>query len=124
MSQRGRPFEPGNKLGRGRPRGSRNKTSAAVKELLESHAVSLVGKLVVEAIQGNLQVMKLCIERVMPALQELPVQLGKLPTGNFAELAFAGQTVLSKAAAGKITLTEARRMTGLIDALRQNLETA
>jgi hypothetical protein len=30
MNPRGRPFEPGNKMGRGRPKGSRNKSKAAV----------------------------------------------------------------------------------------------
>ena len=35
MSQtRGRPFAPGNKLGRGRPRGSRNKATLVFQKML------------------------------------------------------------------------------------------
>jgi hypothetical protein len=32
---RGRPFEPGNKLGRGRPKGSRNKAKSPGQDLLQ-----------------------------------------------------------------------------------------
>ena len=32
--KRGRPFEPGNKLGRGRPPGSRNKKTLIIQEIL------------------------------------------------------------------------------------------
>src|SRR5215831_10610324 len=36
--QRGRPFAPGNTMGRGRPKGSLNKTTLLVKEILGEHA--------------------------------------------------------------------------------------
>src|SRR5205085_11160757 len=36
-SMRGRPFQPGNKYGRGRPRGSRNKLARVCQDTLDSH---------------------------------------------------------------------------------------
>jgi hypothetical protein len=53
MEKRGRPFEVGNKLGRGRPRGSRNKRTLAVQELLNGHTEGLVRKALVMALQGD-----------------------------------------------------------------------
>jgi len=63
---RGRPFEAGNKFGRGRPRGSRNKTTVLAQELLESHAEPVVRKALMMAIQGDTAAMKLCMDRILP----------------------------------------------------------
>ncbi len=41
---RGRPFEKGNKLGKGRPQGSRNKVTLAVDDLLNGEAEALTRK--------------------------------------------------------------------------------
>jgi hypothetical protein len=51
---RGLPFEPGNKFGRGRPKGSRNKsTISAGNRLLAEHAVPLMRKNIAEGLQTN-----------------------------------------------------------------------
>ena len=42
--KRGRPFEPGNHFGRGRPKGSRNKRSLVANELLIEHGEAIVRK--------------------------------------------------------------------------------
>jgi len=41
---RGKPFPPGNAFGRGRPKGSRNKTTPAAQNLLEQHYEALMAK--------------------------------------------------------------------------------
>lgn len=67
MATRGRPFEPGNKFGRGRPRGSRNKTSAAVQELLNSHAEAIVRKAILLALKdGQPAMIRALLDRVVP----------------------------------------------------------
>jgi hypothetical protein len=49
MAIRGRPFERGNKFGRGRPRGSRNQISQEARELLLTFKGTVVRKSVLEA---------------------------------------------------------------------------
>ena len=44
MAKRGRPFEAGNKFGRGRPLGSRNKKTRLIEELLDENSESLLHK--------------------------------------------------------------------------------
>jgi hypothetical protein len=124
MSQRGRPFEPGNKFGRGRPRGSRNRVTTRVKELLEGHADSLARKLLLEAMQGNMLAMKLCIERLMPVPRDQPVRLGSMRMGSAAEVAKASEALIKKVASGAITPTEAQRVCELIETRRRAIESA
>jgi hypothetical protein len=123
MSVRGKPFEPGNKIGRGRPRGSRNKTTQLAQELLDSHAESLVRKCLVMALQGDPKTMQICMDRILPARRELPVRIGKLPTRTAAELAKASELVMRKVAAGKLTVAQGQAFAELIDRRRQVIET-
>jgi hypothetical protein len=44
MAKRGRPFEAGNKPGRGRPPGSRNLKTLLIEELLDENSESLLHK--------------------------------------------------------------------------------
>jgi hypothetical protein len=41
---RGRPFQPGNSFGRGRPAGSRNKATIALQAMLEQHGEHILKK--------------------------------------------------------------------------------
>ena|ERR1041385_1489157 len=66
---RGRPFLPGNKFGRGRPKGSRNREKSPGQHLLDEWTPHLVRKLISMAMQGSLSAMRLCMERISPALR-------------------------------------------------------
>jgi len=123
MPARGKPFAPGNKLGRGRPRGSRNKTTLLAQELLDSYAEPLVRKCLHMALQGDPKAMQLCMDRILPARRDLPMKLGKLPMGTAAELCEASATVLQKAASGQLTVMQAQGFSGLIENHRSMIET-
>lgn len=123
MATRGRPFEPGNKLGRGRPRGSRNKTTLMAQKLLDSYAEPLVMKCVHQAMHGDLRAMKLCMDRVLPARRDLPVKIGKLSMRTPEDVSKASDTVLHKVAAGHITPTQGQALADLIEGRRRTMET-
>lgn len=50
---RGRPFEPGNKLGRGRPKGSRNKSKSTGQDLFDEYAEHLTRKAISLGLAGD-----------------------------------------------------------------------
>ena len=123
MADRGRPFEPGNKFGRGRPKGSRNKKTVVAQQLLDSHAESLVRKCLVLALQGDLKAMQLCIERILPVRRDAPVHIGQLLLRTAADISKAIETVTQKVASGRITPTEGQGVARLLDSCRHALET-
>lgn len=123
MAVRGKPFEVGNKLGRGRPRGSRNKTTLLARELLDSYAEPLARKCVVMALQGDPKAMQLCMDRILPVRRDLPVKLGVLPVGTAADLSKASETVMNKVTAGQITPTQGKAFSELIEDRRRVIET-
>ncbi|MFL6352927.1 MAG: hypothetical protein ACJ74Z_13905 [Bryobacteraceae bacterium] len=77
MSQRGRPFQPGNTFGQGRPRGSPNKKSLALQELLLNQGGEIIQTLIDRAKEGERTALALCVERLIPRLKdvsELPLE--------------------------------------------------
>ena len=81
---RGRPFEPGNTLERGRPTGSRNKAKSVGRVLLDEYAPHLVRKCISLAMNGDLGAMRLCMGLISPARQEACIRM-ILPTIQTAQ---------------------------------------
>ncbi len=113
MAARGRPFEPGNKFGRGRPRGSRNKTTMVAQQIMNNHADPLVRKALVMAMQGDTAILRAFLDRILPVRKETPVKLGTLPMATIPDILKASKAVLEKVTSGKLTITEAQGVTDL-----------
>jgi len=92
---RGKPFQAGNKYGRGRPRGSRNKVTRVCQDTLDSHAENLIKKCLVLAYQGNPTAMRLCMERLMPARRQRTLQFKLPPIKTITDVAVASESVVS-----------------------------
>jgi len=119
---RGRPFEPGNTFGKGRPRGSRNKTTKAALELINSHSEPVVRKVIVMALQGNETMLRALFDRIVPARRETPVNIGKLPTTTIDDLGKANEQLVKLVSSGKLTITEANGLADLIEKQRKLFE--
>ena len=123
MAKRGRPFETGNKFGHGRPVGSRNKNTLLVEELLDENSESLLQKALNLAKQGNIPMLRLLLDRVLPRPKDAPVSLGPLPMNTPEELLQAQESVMQELALGQITPNQATEIFSLIEARRRVLET-
>ena len=120
---RGRPFQPGNKHGRGRPRGSRNKAARVCQETLDSHAESLTKRCLSLAYQGNPTALRICMDRLVPAPRQRALQF-KIPhTKTIADVSSASESVLSAVACGQLTPAEGDAFSGMLDGRRRMIET-
>src|SRR5260370_21634732 len=61
----GRPFGRGNKIGKGRPPGSRNQRTVFA-EMMDSHGEALIKQCQVLALKGDPTALRLCLERLLP----------------------------------------------------------
>jgi len=112
--KRGRPFEPGNKFGRGRPKGSRNRLTRKAQALFDEYQEPVIKKCITEALRGNPRAMTLCVERILPPQRDIPVRvkMKKLETREGSDS--AAQQVLEDMGKGKITPQEAERTYSLL----------
>lgn len=93
---RGRPFEPGNAFGQGRPPGSPNKKGLLLQRLLLENGDKILKTLIDRAKKGDRAALALCVERLIPRLKdaaELPEdslfttsQHTETPTLDIAEI--------------------------------------
>jgi hypothetical protein len=103
---RGRPFAPGNTLGRGRPKGSRNKAKSPEQALLDEFAPHLTRKCIALALQGDLSALRICMERVSPARRgsRIPIALPRIET--VGDVDRAAEQVTQALRRGDLTPTE------------------
>jgi len=118
-------FAPGNNIGKnGRPQGSRNKATLAIEKLLEGEAEALTRKAIELAKDGDMQALRLCMERLCPPRRDSPasVPLPKVETPA-ADTAKAMASVLEAVAEGDITPSEGTAIAGIIEHHRRAIET-
>jgi hypothetical protein len=123
MAKRSRPFEAGNKFSRGRPPGSRNQKTLLIEELLDENSESLLHKALNLAQQGNIPMLRLLLDRVLPRTKDAAVSIGLLPMRTPEELLQAQESVMQELALGQLTLNQVEQIFSLIEARRRLLET-
>jgi hypothetical protein len=121
--KRGRPFEPGNQFGHGRPRGSRNKKKAILQQVLEEHAPALLRKGLLLAIEGDAPLLRLFLDRVLPRPQDSPVRMGRLPMTTIEEVVQAQIQIWNKLTSGELTPAQARQFDALLGSRREVIVT-
>jgi hypothetical protein len=121
---RGRPFEPGNKQGRGRPKGSRNKTVSPARALLNEYALPLTRTCIGQAMQGDPSAMRLCMQHIYPPLQDRSIRMGLSGIRSAADLDKAAENVTHAVGRGKITPTEGGRVMSILAGRSRIIETA
>ena len=115
-----RPGQSGNP--RGRPQGSRHKTSMAIDALLDGDAERLTRKAIEMALGGDGPAMRLCLDRIAPARKDRPVPF-TLPTlETAADAKDAAAAIVRAVADGDLTPSEAAELSKLLDNFIRVLE--
>ena len=108
---RGRPFPPGNP---GRPKGARHKATQAIQALLDGEGEALTRKAIELALAGDATALRLCLDRILPALRERPIGRASAAVGSQDAVA-ASAALLAAVAAGEIAPGEAREVGRLLE---------
>ena len=108
---RGRPFEPGNKFGKGRPKGSPNKKKNETSEALEEYAPHVLRKSLGMGLEGNVPILRKLLDKILPTFREatFKIRLPRIKTA--ADAVVASNKVLQAVAQGKITPTRGEQLT-------------
>jgi hypothetical protein len=120
---RGRPFEPGNTLGRGRPKGSRNRAKSPGQDLFDEFAPHITRKCIAQALQGEPSAMRICMNRISPARLGECIRIGLPPIKTAGDLHKAGEKVTQTVGRGEITPTEGGKMMNILAGRAKIIET-
>jgi len=121
MDIRGRPFAPGNKLGKGRPKGSKNKINPDARKLLEEYKVPLTQAAISLALRaakldpetgkpdpfGDPRMLKSLIDLIFRLEREKPIRIGKLSVDTPTDVKKSYGKVARTLSKGEIDGTQA-----------------
>ena len=93
------------------------------EQLLEGETEQLVRKVVDLAKNGNIQALRLCLDRALPIRKERSIELEFLPAKNAQDLAANFQCVLAAVGDGRITPAEAQALTEILSSQARLFET-
>ena len=119
---RGRPFERGNHFSRGRPRGSRNKSTQALQKMLGAYAEPVIAKCISAALEGDRSAMRLCMERILPPIKYSPVQLRLPRVKNAVGVGSAMERLVQGVANGEIPPEQAEMMAKVLEIRASRLQ--
>jgi hypothetical protein len=106
----------------GRPRGSRNKASLRMQELLEEHEEQLVKKAIELAMDRNIAALRLCFDRIAAARRTEPLFPEMPPLADAAGAVGAMASLASAAIAGDVTADEAVKLAKVISVYTTTLD--
>ncbi len=100
----------------GRPKGSRNKVTAAVEKLLNGEAEELTRTCINLAKTGDSTALRLCIERLIPPMRDRAINIDLPQVVTSADLPQAFAQAVTAVANGEITPAEGGALAGLLGA--------
>jgi hypothetical protein len=107
----------------GRPRGSRDKRTLVLAELVDGDGVEIVGKLLARAKKGDPWAVRLVVERLLPKMERrLQIDLPRVEQAS--DVASAVAQVIELASSGDLTVDEARAFLALLESQRKAIETS
>jgi hypothetical protein len=107
----------------GRPPGSRNKATLAAEALLEGALERLTGEAIALALDGDANLLRLCITRLLPAPRGRRIQLDLPEGGDMDGIAASLTATIRAVAEGVISPLEATDLAEVIEAQRRTVET-
>ena len=99
----------------GRPVGSRNKASIAVENLFLDEQERLSRKCIKLAMRGNMQALKLCIERICPVRRDSPINVQLPRVKSVEDATKLTSTLIDKVTSGELTPSQGELLSRLIE---------
>ncbi|MDP2359056.1 MAG: DUF5681 domain-containing protein [Beijerinckiaceae bacterium] len=119
-STRFKPGRSGNPSGR--PNGARNRTTLAIEALLDGEGEALTRKAIELAKAGDMQALRLCMERLCPPRKDRPITFAIPDVASISDIVGAQGALIAAVASGEVTPSEAGEVSKLLDAYARAVE--
>jgi hypothetical protein len=106
----------------GRPPGARNKVTVAVETLLDGDAEKLTRKAIELGNAGEMQALRLCLERIIPPRKDRPVTFDMPEVKCAKDVVGAIAALLGSVSKGDITPSEAGEVSKIFDVYVRAIE--
>lgn len=108
----------------GKPRGARNLSTRQAQILLEGQTEALTEKAIEMALAGDMTALRLCLDRILPARRDRPVEVDLPVVETAADHAPALAAVAAAVALGDLAPAEGKAVAEVLELHRKAIETA
>jgi hypothetical protein len=98
----------------GRPPGSRNRATLLMEALFEGEAEQLTRKAIELAMAGDINAMRLCLDRLLPARKDRPIHLSLPPVSDLVQVSSTMSIVVEAIGSGSITPSEGETLANVL----------
>jgi len=116
-----KPGQSGNP--RGRPKGSRHKTTLAIEQLLDGEAEEITRKAIEKAKEGDITALRLCLDRLAPSRKDRHIEFNLPKMEKAGDAANASAAIVEAASSGELTPSEAAELLKIIESYARTLQT-
>ena len=106
----------------GRPKGIRNKATLLAEALLQTEVEAICRKAIEEAKNGNIQAIKIILDRILPPKKESPIHIALPLVQNPTDILKATQHIVASVGRGEITPGEGEALSRIIDVHAKAIE--
>ncbi|MBN8827960.1 MAG: hypothetical protein J0H68_04570 [Sphingobacteriia bacterium] len=106
----------------GRPKGSQNKATMAVQQLLDDEGEGIARKAIELALGGDITAIKCVLERIVPPAKSKPITIDLPEVSSVQDTLIATSKVISEVSSGNITPQDGLLMVGLLEKFAKTLE--
>jgi hypothetical protein len=106
----------------GRPKGIKDKR-VALRSLFEAHADKLAQKAIDLALAGDVQALRICVDRIVPPVREDRISIDLPPIADVAGCADAQDVITRAVAIGELLPSQGEALAGLVEHRRKALDT-
>ena len=107
---------------KGKVKGTKNKATRFIESLMQSELNNIGEKLIELAVTGNLQAIKLVLDRVMPPKTSRSIEIEMPKIENSTDALQAISTVIYAVGQGELTPSEGEAMTKIIQSFTQAIQ--
>lgn len=107
----------------GKQKGTRNRATQAVEELLDGQKEALTQAAIDAALGGDTTALRLCLDRIAPVRKDTPISFDLPEIETADDAAGAARSILKALSEGGVTPLEAASVMGVIEQYRRTLET-
>lgn len=123
--QRGKPFRKGTSGNpKGKPRGALNHSTRAALVMMHGQLENLTHTVINKALEGDMTALRLIFDKILPQARESPIESGAvtLPELSCRNMASASAAIFSAVADGRLTPTQGKTLSDMLDTHRKVLE--
>lgn len=120
---RGRPFQKG-KSGNpaGKPKGCKNKLTLLAQNLMSDQSERLIKKTINLALEGDRTALKLCMERILPPVKDLPIALSIPDLNQEGVSKKLMEIILSQVANSELSPNQGQAVSSIVESYQRAIE--